>query len=88
MAAIGQHSKVEFFNMWKVKDLPFVGLPDEKEKVAKLYHQRVIFEKRGRLPALFLVDKYGSIAFAHYCSNMYDIPANDKLLQVLAQTKS
>ncbi|MCX5859802.1 MAG: redoxin domain-containing protein [Proteobacteria bacterium] len=88
VAAIGQHSKVEFYNMWKVMGLPFVGLPDEKEKVAKLYKQRIIFEERGRLPALFLVDKYGSVAFAHYCSNMYDIPANDKLLQALDKTKS
>ncbi len=87
VAAIGQHSKIEFRNMWKVLDLPFLGLPDEKEKVAKLYKQQVIVEKRGRLPALFLVDKHGSIAFAHYCSNMYDIPANDKLLQALGQRK-
>ena len=85
---IGQHSKVEFYNMWKIKDLPFIGLPDEKEKVAKLYNPRVIFEKRGRLPALFLVDLSGAVAFAHYCSNMYDIPANDKLLQTLDELKS
>jgi len=88
VAAIGQHSKGEFHNMWKVKDLPFIGLPDEKEKVAKLYHQQVIFEKRGRLPALFLVDESGAVAFAHYCSNMYDIPSNDKLLQALGKIKS
>jgi len=88
VAAIGQHSKVEFYNMWKVKGLSFVGLPDEKEKVAKLYKQKVVFEERGRLPALFLVDKYGSVAFAHYCSNMYDIPANDKLLQALDKIQS
>ncbi len=83
VAAVGQHSQGEFANMWKTFSLPFFGLPDDRGKVAQLYHQKVLVEKLGRLPAIFIVDPLGFVADAHYCSDIFDFPANEKLLPIL-----
>lgn len=80
---MGQDSQVQFQEMWTRKELPFVGLPDEKERVAKLYHQQVKLLKLGRMPALFVVSKNGVVDFALYGKSMSDIPANEEVLAEL-----
>lgn len=85
---IGQHSKTEFGNMWKAYELPFGGLPDDRERVAKLYNQKIVFEKLGRLPAIFVVDMYGTVVYSHYSSDIQDFPPNEKLLQILEDPNS
>jgi peroxiredoxin len=80
---VGQHSRAEFANIWKMYSFPFVGLPDERERVARSYNQKIVFEKLGRLPAIFIVDLFGVVAYSHYSSDILDFPLNEKLLQVL-----
>ncbi|MDD5224861.1 MAG: redoxin domain-containing protein [bacterium] len=84
VAAVGQHSRGEFSNIWKTFSLPFLGLPDDRGKVAQLYRQKVVFEKLGRLPAIFIVDPLGFVSYAHYCADIFDFPTNEKLLPILA----
>lgn len=80
---MGQDSKIQFQEIWARKELPFIGLPDENERVAKLYHQQVKVLKLGRMPALFVVSKDGIIDFAQYGKSMSDIPANEEILAEL-----
>ncbi|MDD5222431.1 MAG: redoxin domain-containing protein [bacterium] len=84
VAAVGQHSKREFANIWKTFALPIIGLPDDRGKVAQLYGQKVLFEKLGRLPALFIIDPIGFISYAHYCGDIFDYPHQEKLFSILA----
>ena len=57
-------------------DLPFIGLPDPKASVLKLYGQEVNLFKLGRMPAQVIVDKAGVARFVHYGHSMSDIPEN------------
>ena len=69
--------------MWESKSLPFVGLPDEKGRVARLYHQKVHLTKLGRMPALFILNKAGIVRYTYYSSSMKDIPRNEDLFPAL-----
>jgi TolB-like protein len=51
--------------------------------LGKLYGQEWNLIKLGRMPALFIIDQKGSIAFAQYAKNMADIPENSELLHIL-----
>jgi len=35
------------------------------------------------MPALFVIDRKGALAFAHYGTSMSDIPSNSEMLKVL-----
>lgn len=63
--------------------MPFIGVADLRSRVADRYAQEVNLFKLGRMPALFVIDKYGVIRFAHYGDAMSDIPANDTVLAVI-----
>jgi peroxiredoxin len=39
VVAVGPEDKLKFKNYWEENNLPFIGLPDEKHKVLKLYGQ-------------------------------------------------
>jgi peroxiredoxin Q/BCP len=65
--------------------LDFVGLPDPKHTVLKLYGQEVKLFKLGRMPAQVIVDKQGQARYVHYGHSMSDIPTNDELLAILEQ---
>lgn len=80
---MGQDSKGQFEQMWGRKELPFIGLPDESERVAQLYHQQVKVLKLGRMPALFVIDREGVVRFAQYGKSMSDIPSNEEVMEVL-----
>ncbi|MEI2622953.1 MAG: hypothetical protein V9G23_02875 [Giesbergeria sp.] len=60
--------------------LPFIGLPDPKASVLKLYGQEVNLFKLGRMPAQVLIDKAGIARYVHYGHSMSDIPENEELL--------
>ncbi len=62
------------------ESLPFVGLPDPKASVLKLYGQEVNLFKLGRMPAQVLIDKAGVARYVHYGHDMRDIPENQELL--------
>ena len=80
---VGPDNLKAFQEYWEDNDLPFIGLPDPKHKVAKVYDQQVKLLKLGRMPALMVIDKAGYIHYSHYGSSMQDIPPNQDILDLL-----
>jgi peroxiredoxin Q/BCP len=68
---------------WSQHNLPFIGLPDPKASVLKLYGQEVNLFKLGRMPAQVIVDRQGVARYAHYGHSMSDIPENSELFAIL-----
>jgi peroxiredoxin len=63
---VGPEDARAFKAYWQQYDLPFIGLPDPKASVLKLYGQEVNLFKLGRMPAQVIVDKGGTVRFVHY----------------------
>lgn len=80
---VGPEDAEAFRNYWQENDLPFIGLPDPKASVLKLYGQEVNLFKLGRMPAQVVVDKSGTARFVHYGHSMSDIPENAELFTLL-----
>ena len=80
---LGPEDASAFQDYWCEHDLPFIGLPDPKASVLKLYGQEVNLFKLGRMPAQVIVDKAGVARFVHYGHSMQDIPDNAELLTLL-----
>lgn len=80
---LGPENAGAFETYWRQHNLPFVGLPDPKASVLKLYGQEVNLFKLGRMPAQVIVDKAGVARFVHYGHSMSDIPDNAELLALL-----
>ena len=76
------HAQVVAF-YWQRETLPFPGLIDEGNAVAKTYGQEVNLRRLGRMPAVMVVNKEGYIVYAYYGNAMSDIPANADLLYLL-----
>lgn len=83
IVVVGPDRAKAFERLWEKEGLPFVGLPDPRHTVLKLFGQEVNLFKLGRMPAQVIVDKNGLARFAHYGHSMADIPANDELLDLL-----
>ena len=81
--AIGPNAPSAFEQYWANEKIPFVGLPDEDHRVARMYKQEVNLFKLGRMPLNCIVDRKGYIRFAHYGASMQDIPSNHELLHVI-----
>lgn len=77
---VGPENAAAFAAYFQNKSLPFVGLPDPKASVLKLYGQEVNLFKLGRMPAQVLIDKAGMARFVHYGHSMSDIPSNPEIL--------
>ena len=82
---VGPESADSFEDYWNENDLPFIGLPDPKHSVLKLYGQEVKLFKLGRMPAQVIIDKDGVARYVHYGRSMSDIPENDELLSLLQE---
>jgi len=82
---VGPEKAEAFRKYWQKNDLPFVGLPDPKHTVLKLYGQEVKLFKLGRLPAQMLIDKSGTLRYVHYGHSMSDIPSNDEILGLIGR---
>jgi peroxiredoxin Q/BCP len=80
VVVVGPEDAASFSDYWRKESLPFIGLPDAKHSVLKLYGQEVNLFKLGRMPAQVLVDKVGVARFVHYGHNMSDIPKNEEIL--------
>jgi peroxiredoxin Q/BCP len=76
----GPEDATAFAAYFEQESLPFIGLPDPKASVLKLYGQEVNLFKLGRMPAQVLVDKAGVARYAHHGHSMSDIPPNEELL--------
>ena len=85
---IGPENSAAFADYWGKEKLPFVGLPDPRHQVLKLYGQKVNLFKLGRMPAQVLVDKLGIARFIHYGHSMSDIPDNQELLELLEEMEA
>jgi peroxiredoxin len=81
---IGPDDDRSFADYWQKHDLPFVGLPDPRHHVLRLYGQEVKLFKLGRMPAQVIVDKAGRARYVHYGHSMSDIPPNNELLTLLS----
>lgn len=79
----GPEKAKKFASYFGEHDLPFIGLPDPKHSVLKLYGQQVKIFKLGRLPAQLLIDKSGTVRFVHYGHDMTDIPESQAMLDLI-----
>ena len=82
---VGPEDARAFEAFWAKNDLPFIGLPDPKASVLKLYGQEVNLFKLGRMPAQVIVDKNSVARFVHYGHSMSDIPEDADVLELLDQ---
>jgi peroxiredoxin len=83
IVVVGPEGAKAFKDYWSQNDLPFIGLPDPKASVLKLYGQEVSLFKLGRMPAQVIVDREGIARFVHYGHSMSDIPENAEIFQLL-----
>lgn len=83
IVVIGPEDAKSFRKYWKKEDLPFIGLPDPKHKILKLYGQEVKLFKLGRMPAQMLIDKFGMLRYVHYGHSMADIPLNEDIMNLI-----
>ena len=80
---VGPENAEAFRMYFRENSLPFVGLPDPEHSVLKRYGQEVNLFKLGRMPAQVLIDRQGTVRYAHYGHSMSDIPENAELLALL-----
>jgi peroxiredoxin Q/BCP len=85
VVVVGPEDAKAFAAYFQKESLPFIGLPDPKASVLKLYGQEVNLFKLGRMPAQVLIDKAGVARFVHYGHNMQDIPPNEEILALADQ---
>ena len=83
VVVVGPEDAPAFAAYWQKESLPFVGLPDAKHSVLKLYGQEVKLFKLGRMPAQVLIDKAGVARFVRYGHSMSDIPENAEILALV-----
>jgi peroxiredoxin Q/BCP len=83
IVVVEPHTAEQVAEYWKKEELPMIGIPDEDGKLANLYGQEWKLLKLGRMPALFVIDRKGALAFAQYGTSMSDIPVNSEMLKVL-----
>jgi len=77
---VGPDNSIAFRNYWSANELPYIGLPDPKHSILKLYGQEIKLFRFGRMPAQVVVDKMGVARFVHYGKSMSDIPSNNEIL--------
>jgi len=80
VVVVGPEDARGFATYWQKESLPFIGLPDPKASVLKLYGQEVNLFKLGRMPAQVLIDMAGMARFVHYGHSIGDIPSNQEIL--------
>ena len=80
VVVVGPEDAKTFAAYFAEHSLPFIGLPDPKASVLKLYGQEVNLFKMGRMPAQVLIDRAGVARYVHYGHDMTDIPKNEELL--------
>ncbi len=83
VVVVGPEDASAFATYWQKESLPFVGLPDARHTVLKLYGQEVKLFRFGRMPAQVLIDKAGVARFVHYGHSMSDIPENEEILALV-----
>lgn len=82
--AIGPDSNADFRKFWEEHGLEFIGIGDEKQRILKLYDQKISLLKLGRMPAQMIIDKNGILKFIHYGNSMKDIPENSEIIKIIS----
>ena len=85
---MGPEDANAFQQYWMKNNLPFIGLPDPKHHILKLYGQKVNLFKLGRMPAQVIMDRDGVARYVHYGHDMTDIPATEEILSILDELNS
>ncbi len=80
---VGPEDASAFTKWWREHEMPFIGIPDPKHDIAKLYNQQFKLLRGGRLPALAVIDKEGKIRLMHYADLPSDIPPDEEVLSSL-----
>lgn len=83
IVVVGPEGKNAFKRYWAENNLPFIGLPDPKHRILKLFGQEVKIFKFGRMPAQAIIDINGVVRYLHYGHSMSDIPENQSLLRII-----
>lgn len=83
VVVVAPHDAGRVKKYWEKDKFPFTGIPDPDHGLANLYGQQWNLAKLGRMPALFVIDRQGMLAFTHYGRSMADIPSPDELLAVI-----
>ncbi len=83
VVVVGPEDADQFSKYWREHGLPFIGLPDPKATVLKLYGQEINLFRLGRMPAQVIVDKTGTARYVHYGHSMSDIPENAELFDLI-----
>jgi peroxiredoxin len=83
VVVVGPEDSRAFARYWAENKLPFIGLPDPKHTVLKLYGQEINLFKFGRMPAQVLVDASGMARVVHYGHDMTDIPKTAENLEMI-----
>lgn len=81
--AVGPEDARTFATWWHDHQMPFIGIPDPKHDLARLYSQQFKLFKGGRMPALVLIDTEGKTHLTHYGDSPGDIPSSEKVLSLL-----
>jgi len=82
--ATGPDGPDEFRAMWARGKFPFRGIPDPDHRIAKLYEQRWRLLGLGRQPSVVVIDREGRIRSRHDGSQMWDLPSNGDVLDLVA----
>ena len=85
--AVGPEDTKNFTKWWHDHQMPFVGIPDPKHDVARLYNQQFKLLRGGRMPALAVIDIKGKIRLMHYADSPADIPSDAEVLALLDKLK-
>jgi peroxiredoxin Q/BCP len=83
IVVVAPHSTEKVAARWKEAALPMIVVPDPEGTLSDRYGQEWKLLKFGLMPALFVVDRKGSLAFVQYGTSMSDIPENGVMLKVL-----
>ena len=80
---IGPEDTDGFTKWWHEHQMPFIGIPDPKHEIGKLYNQEFKLLRGGRLPSMAVIDKEGKIRLMHYAELPSDIPTDEQVLSLL-----
>jgi len=81
--AVGPEDAEAFTRWWHDHRMPFIGIPDPRHVIARLYNQKFKLIRGGRLPALAVLDKDAKIRLMHYADSPSDIPSDEGVLSLL-----
>ena len=69
-------------NYWIKGEIAFPGIPDPEGKIGSLYGQNEDFAGRA-LPAVFIVNRKGKIAYSLYAESISRVPNPFLLLNII-----